>query len=71
MELDDQLKLEHLLFYERKCRSCGQVKSLTEDFYVTRKDRTLLSSYSYECKECTKIRIKSKKANNNWQYPDW
>ena len=71
MDFDDQLELEHLLFTERKCRVCGIVKSLTTDFYVTRKNRTLLSSYSYECKECTKIRIKSKKISNKWEYPDW
>ncbi len=71
MDFDDQLELEHLLFTERKCRVCGKIKSLTTDFYVTRKNRTLLSSYSYECKECTKIRIKSKKKSNTWQYPDW
>ena len=72
MDFDDQLELEHLLFTERKCRVCGIVKSLTTDFYVTRKNRTLLSSYSYECKECTKIRIKSKKKiSNKWEYPDW
>jgi len=71
MDFDDQLELEHLLFTERKCRVCGKIKSLTTDFYVTRKNRTLLSSYSYECKECTKKRIKSKKISNTWQYPDW
>ena len=59
MELDDQFKLEHLIFTERKCRVCKCIKSLTTDFYVTRKNRTLMSSYSYECKECTKTRIKS------------
>ena len=71
MDFDDQLELEHLLFTERKCRVCGQVKSLTTDFYVTRKNRTLLSSYSYEFKDCTKKRIKSKKISNKWEYPDW
>ena len=71
MDFDDQLELEHLIFTERKCRICGQIKSLTTDFYVTRKNRTLLSSYSYECKECTKKRVKSKRVINTWQYPDW
>ena len=47
MDLDDQVELEHLLFTERKCRSCGVVKTLMEDFYLTRKNRTTLSSYSY------------------------
>jgi len=71
MDFDDQLELGDLLLTERKCRVCGKVKSLTEDFYLTRKNRTLLSSYSYECKDCTKKRVKSKKISNNWIYPDW
>ena len=48
MDLDDQVELEHLLFTERKCRVCGKVKTLMEDFYLTRKNRSTLSSYSYE-----------------------
>jgi hypothetical protein len=79
MDFDDQIYIEHLLFSERKCKSCGQLKSLVDDFYLTHKGRTsFLSSYSYECKECTKIRItnsrKIKKLNIkniDWQYPDW
>ena len=47
MDFDDQLELEHLIFTERKCRICGQVKSLTTDFYVTRKNRTLLSETAF------------------------
>ena len=73
MEFDEQIELEHLLFTERKCRVCGVVKTLMDDFYVTRKNRSTLSSYSYECKECTKIRVKKskKKISNKWEYPDW
>ena len=75
MDLDDQLELEHLLFTERKCRECGEVKNLIEDFYLTRKNRgTLPSSYSYECKVCTIQRIvKSRKERPfcDWGYPDW
>ena len=37
MDLDDQVELEHLLFTERKCRSCGVVKTLMDDFYLTRR----------------------------------
>jgi len=83
---EDQYELEHLLFLERKCRVCGNVKSLMDDFYLTRKGRkTLPSSYSYECKECTKKRvIKYRKENRDRPdipycpvprikdiYPDW
>ena len=78
MNIDDQLELEHILFFDRKCRICGKVKNLMNDFYLTRKDRKVYSSaYSYECKECTKIRIlKSREKNKNkkidkWEYPDW
>ena len=39
MDFDDQVELEHLLFLDRKCRVCGKVKSLLDDFYLTRKDR--------------------------------
>jgi hypothetical protein len=88
MDFDDQIELEHILFTERKCRVCGQIKSLMDDFYLTRKNRgSLPSSYSYECKDCTKQRIITtrklkklkrfkpiKKTNNEsymWEYPDW
>ena len=72
MNSDDQLELEHLLFSERKCRSCGKVKSLTEDFYLTRKNRRMPSAYSYECKLCTINRVKGKKIKiKEWEYPDW
>jgi len=86
VSFDDEIELEHLLFLERKCRVCGKVKSILDEFYLTRKDRgTLPSSYSYECKECTKKRvIKSRKEKKDRPdipycpvprikdiYPDW
>ena len=73
MELDNQIKLGHLLLVDRKCRKCGEIKNLVEDFYRTRKNRgTVASSYSYECKECTIKRIKDrKKTSPMWEYPDW
>ncbi len=76
MDLDKELELEHLLFFERKCRVCGKIKNLIEDYYLTRKDRgSLPSSYSYECKSCTIERITSSrnKVENtlDYQYPDW
>ena len=40
-----------LFLHERKCRVCGKTYSLTEGFYLTRKNRgEKPSSYSYECK---------------------
>jgi len=78
MDLDDQIELEHLLFFDRRCRSCNKVKNLVEDFYLTHKGRSsFASAYSYECKECTKIRIlssrktKKKISTFEWEYPDW
>jgi hypothetical protein len=76
MEIDKQIKLGHLLLVDRKCRSCGELKNLTDDFYRTRKDRgAVASSYSYECKECTIMRIKKSKKTKNTssecEYPDW
>lgn len=77
MELDKQIKLGHLLLNDRKCRSCGKIKNLVDEFYRTRKNRgPVASSYSYECKECTIKRIKESKVDKinqsiDWQYPDW
>ena len=75
MDLDDQFDLGHLFLKERKCRVCGETKNLIDGFYLTRKKRELLSSYSYECKVCTVKRIikrrKDKRPFVDWSYPDW
>ena len=75
MEFDELLELDHLLLKERKCRSCGKVKDLITDFYLTRKNRRNTSAYSYECKVCTVRRIvetrKKIKPHADWDYPDW
>jgi|TARA_Y100000004_G_scaffold81720_1_gene91709 hypothetical protein len=76
MNLDDEFDLEHLLFRERICTSCGKKKDLMNDFYLTRKNRKgLPSAYSYECKKCTIDRVKNtrKKLEKSieWEYPDW
>jgi len=74
MDIEDQFSLEHLLFLERKCRSCGRVKNLLDDFYLTRRERMSVSAYSYECKDCTIERIKARrkrKQSSSWEYPDW
>ena len=36
---------------------------------LERIESPVAASYSYECKECTKKRVK--KSNNTWEYPDW
>lgn len=75
MDLEEQFEVEHLLFTERKCRVCGIKKNLIDEFYKTRKNNTLLSSYSYECKDCTIKRVqklkKNKKNFDPCEYPDW
>lgn len=76
MEIDSQIRFGHLLFNDRKCRVCGEVKSLLDEFYRTRKDRgPVASSYSYECKECTIKRVVASRMVSNiidrWEYPDW
>ena len=53
MELNDQISTAHLLLETRICRVCKKDKNLLEDYYLSRKDPTKKSSYSYECKECT------------------
>ena len=72
MNIEDQFSLDHLIFTERKCRTCGVTKELINDFYKIRKNRTTPSAYSYECKDCTIKRIMAnKKSDNRWEYPDW
>ena len=75
MDIGEQFGLEHLLFKERKCRTCGETKDLIDGFYLIRKNRGAYpSSYSYECKDCTKERVKrskKKKVSSKWEYPDW
>ena len=76
MDLGDQFSLEHLLFRERACRSCGEKKDLISEFYLTRKNKKgHPSAYAYECKECTVKRVmESRKKRDpfaDWGYPDW
>ena len=76
MDIGDQFSLEHLLFKERVCRTCGVKKDLISDFYLTRKHkRGHPSAYAYECKECTIMRVVASRLSGNildrWEYPDW
>ena len=73
-DIQTQIELEHLLFKERRCKTCGHEKNLLEDFYMTRKDRGAIpSAFSYECKPCTIARImRNKKLPEREElYPDW
>jgi hypothetical protein len=58
LDLDGQLEIQHLFLVNRMCRVCGKDKNLISDFYKCRKDATKISSYAYECKECTLKRVK-------------
>jgi len=75
MDFDEQFNLEHILFQDRTCRTCGIKKSLIEDFYRIRRKTTVSSSYSYECKECTIKRVKESRKSKLKPcqdiYPDW
>ena len=73
MDFDEQLEESHFVFTERKCRACSKTKDLIDGFYLIRKNKSIQSSYSYECKSCTIQRVKSKKKVKikSWEYPDW
>lgn len=75
MDLDDQFEIEHLFLSERKCRTCNIRKNLIGGFYKIKKNNTLSSSYSYECKDCMVKRVqksrKKKVYSVEWEYPDW
>jgi len=76
MDLNDQFQTEHLYLTERTCKICGETKDLIDGFYKIRRNKYNLSSYSYECKQCTIIRVSESrkrgyKNNNMWEYPDW
>jgi len=60
VDFENQLQTEHLLMEDRVCRTCGIEKGLLADFYRCRKDPSLRSSYSYECKQCAIQRVKSR-----------
>ena len=72
-DIDEQLELDHFVLTERKCRVCGITKDLIDGFYLIRKNKSIQSSYSYECKSCTIKRVRSKKKVDvkRWEYPDW
>jgi len=76
MDFNTQIELEHILFFERKCRVCDKIKNLINDFYLTRKNKgSFPSAYSYECKSCTIKRIISSrkyiKKTFEFEYPNW
>jgi len=76
MDIGEQFSLEHLLFKERRCRTCGESKDLISEFYLTRKTKKgHPSAYAYECKDCTVKRVmasrKKRDPFSDWGYPDW
>ena len=78
MTFEESFKSEHLYLTERECRTCGVTKNLIEGFYKIRKNTYNLSSYSYECKECSIKRTIKKRKEKKLKlsaieevYPDW
>jgi hypothetical protein len=76
MDIGEQFSLEHLLFKERRCRTCGESKDLISEFYLTRKTKKgHPSAYAYECKDCTVKRVMTSRKKRDpfadWGYPDW
>ena len=65
MDFDEQLEVDHFVLTERKCRVCGKIKDLIDGFYLIRKNKSIQSSYSYECKSCTIQRVKKKEKGRN------
>ena len=54
----DEFDLEHYIFKEKSVRSCLKTKELVSDSHKKEK-LAVQSVYSYECKECTKNRIRN------------
>ena len=85
MTFEESFESEHLYLAERKCRECFITKNLIEGFYRIRKNTYNLSSYSYECKECTIKRVTKNRREKRYKsntiydpvheikdiYPDW
>ena len=78
MTFEESFKSEHLYLAERECRTCGITKNLIDGFYKIRKNTYNLSSYSYECKECSIKRVAKNRKENKIKiskfedvYPDW
>ena len=65
MDLDQQVSAGQLLLETRVCRVCGKEKSLVDEYYLSRKNPGLASSYSYECKECTVKRTTAYNKSNS------
>jgi len=80
MNMEENFGIDNLFLSVRKCRVCSETKDLMDSFYLTHKKSTdAESAYSYECKECTKIRISRNKRLKHSKkniplssdYPDW
>jgi hypothetical protein len=57
MDISEHFTTSDLLLETRECRVCGKTKNLLDEFYKSRKNPALASSYSYECKVCTLKRV--------------
>tara|TARA_B100000686_G_scaffold167438_1_gene174874 strand:+ start:426 stop:770 length:345 start_codon:yes stop_codon:yes gene_type:complete len=57
MDIGEQITKDDLLLETRVCRVCNMEKGLLDEYYLSRKNPGLASSYSYECKSCTLKRV--------------
>ena len=74
MNLEEDFEARQFSFCRKEVSYLWSDKNLRDDFYKTRKDRGANpSAYAYECKSCTKWRVKrNKKRKTPWgDYPDW
>ena len=67
MNIEDQFGLEHLLFEQRKCKICGEMKELINDFYKLEKieemchQHTLMSAKDVRSREFLREERKEKR----------
>ena len=47
MNIEDQFGLEHLLFEQRKCKICGEMKELINDFYKLEKIEEMCHQHTH------------------------
>ena len=64
MDLSEQFTKSDLLLEVRVCRTCNVEKNLLDEYYLSRKNPALASSYSYQCKTCTLKRVNTYNKKN-------
>jgi len=70
--MEEDFQFDSLFLSERKCKTCGLIKDLMSEFYVTHRHSS--NAYSSECKQCAIKRAsknRKKRIRNISDYPDW